>query len=709
MKSRISSADLFKKMFTAQIWVPIAAFLTFFLTGPVLQLMIMSSWDPVRSGRSIAYYQELFQRNVAGRVSEGNGMILFMCAMMFFAAVTAWTGFCFLHSRSQTDFYHALPVKRSGLFGILTGIACLNYVLSISPALLLVGVCGAAKGVLGLETVRGLFFMFLSGFVFFMLCFFLSAMAMLLTGRILVGILGTMVFYVGGLLLKVLLAIYASEFFLTIYQQSRTQILLDRPYGSPLFMTMLGMSDAAQGEWKITALGLLAALLYGLADLLLCCIRPSEAAETPMAFYVPGEIIKIALVTIASLTAGLVFHSFSDQGEGYGWLLFGLVFGAVVFYAIIQMIYYHDIRRAFGNIPALILSAALPLLITGIYVLDLTGYDTRLAPENRIESVGLSMDQSGNYYRHDKWTVREKILKDMRLPCTEDVYAYLTALTQAQGKARGSGKFEDETELTGQTVHVRLKNGSDYWRQYQIPFEDVQDACLKLHDNPEFLDRLFLIRLLEPEEITHIAVRNTRYTVFVPEGGEISEDDWEIEEWEEEAVGVKNREALAAALKADLSEISSKTLTEEIPVAQIGYSFGTELFERVGLQETDETVSGMSTEYLNVYPSFHRTLEELNKQHISTECIPETAKLKEIRVISNEDGKLFVYTDPGKMKEIQSRFISYSDKTPWHRVEKDSVQIVWEDEDDMDYCLWGNLEMTSEINVLPEADGETGA
>ena len=48
-------------------------------------------------------------------------------------------------------------------------------------------------------------------------------------------------------------------------------------------------------------------------------------------------------------------------------------------------------------------------------------------------------------------------------------------------------------------------------------------------------------------------------------------------------------------------------------------------------------------------------------------------------MISNEDGKTLVYTDPDKMEEIQSRFISYRDETHWHWVEKDSVRIIWED------------------------------
>lgn len=693
MKSRISSADLFKKMFIAQIWVPVSAFLVYFLAGPVLMLLVMSSWDPALSGKDMSFYRTEFLRCVAGTMEQGNRLALLMCAMMFFAAVTAWVGFAYLHSRSQTDFYHSLPVKRSALFGMITGIAVLNYLLSTAPALFLVSMCGAAKGVLSTEAVRGLFYMFLSGLVFFLLCFFLSAMAMMLTGRILVGILGTLVFFVAGLLLKLLLAVYASMFFSTMYQSSRTEALLGRPYGSPLFMTLLGMTEAAQGEWKITAIGMAAALVFGLSALLLYRVRPSEAAETPMAFYVPGEIIKIALSVIASLTVGVVFQSFSDTGAGgYGWMIFGLIFGAVLFYAIIQMIYYHDIRRVFENVPALALSVAIPLLITGVYALDLTGYDTRLAPENQIESVGLTISSNGNYYRHEIWSVRNKLLEDMRLSCTEDVYAYLSALAQAQKKVRSDARPEEGTEILGETVHVRLKNGGEYWREYQLPFEDVRDAFLKLHDNPEYLDRLYMIRLLDPEEVTRIAVVNSRNTVSSSQIDAVSVDDWEYEEWEEAAVGAGNRRALAAALKEDLSEFSSKTLVNEIPVARIAYTFNSKLFERVGLQEADVFASRNSTGYVLVYPSFHRTLEEMEKQKILTETVPESAKLKEVRIVSNYDGETTAVTDPDRMEEIVSRFISYTNETPWHAMEKDSVQIIWEDEEDVYYSVWGNLE-----------------
>ena len=111
-----------------------------------LQLKLSS----LEYGQGLALYQAESRWLLDDKLAEasrllsgGNGLILLGC--MLAAVVAAVTGFSYLQSVRQVDFYHSLPIRREKLFALryLGGflMAVVPYLAAVAAALL--AVCGA--------------------------------------------------------------------------------------------------------------------------------------------------------------------------------------------------------------------------------------------------------------------------------------------------------------------------------------------------------------------------------------------------------------------------------------------------------------------------------------------------------------------------------------------------------------------------------------
>ena len=146
----------------------------------------------------------------------GNSMVYFGCIVA--AVISAVTGFAYLQSRRQVDFYHSLPLRRERLFLIryLGGflMTAVPYLLCAAAALLGVG---GAHGALCRETAAAA--AGAAGFyiLLFLLFYTLAVLAVLLTGRILTGLLLTGFFYLYGALCTWLIQREMSFYFSTYY------------------------------------------------------------------------------------------------------------------------------------------------------------------------------------------------------------------------------------------------------------------------------------------------------------------------------------------------------------------------------------------------------------------------------------------------------------------------------------------------------------
>ena len=159
-----------------------------------MELSALEYGNPVQAAEDLKWLRQT-QMDIAERIL-GGGNFLVLLGCMFAAVAAAVTGFSYLQSRKQVDFYHSLPVRRERLlFSRFLG-GCLMTVIPYGAALALAlfGVAGAHGlfcGELAKTALQGLGVFLLLFLVFYIL----SVLAMLLTGRILTGILLTAFFY----------------------------------------------------------------------------------------------------------------------------------------------------------------------------------------------------------------------------------------------------------------------------------------------------------------------------------------------------------------------------------------------------------------------------------------------------------------------------------------------------------------------------------
>ena len=161
MTSRNLFFNLLKEDFRRRLWVFILAAVVFFGAFGVVFTMMLEHWVENYSG--VTY--DSFSYGMTYDVSEdAPGMTLAeRCAgnIAEFIALNPWliivacvgaiicgvSGFAFLHSKKQVDFYHSLPIRRELLFAVrfVNGVLffVIPYIISLLYVYLICGVFGA--------------------------------------------------------------------------------------------------------------------------------------------------------------------------------------------------------------------------------------------------------------------------------------------------------------------------------------------------------------------------------------------------------------------------------------------------------------------------------------------------------------------------------------------------------------------------------------
>lgn len=219
---RAGSAGMVKETWKRQLWVFAVSCLVYFLNYPVKGLLAFNRWSAYKElQKEPDALKRIFFHTLYGTpAGNGGDLPMLLCMAALLGIVCAVSSFSYLHSRNKVDFYHSLPVKREKLFLYQMLASVINYLIPAAVGMLLLMGVGAVKGAwtpaafgAGLASV-------LVGLVIFLMSFALAALAMMLTGRILVGILGILVFFGYSCYLYLLGEMYGDWFFDTYYSST---------------------------------------------------------------------------------------------------------------------------------------------------------------------------------------------------------------------------------------------------------------------------------------------------------------------------------------------------------------------------------------------------------------------------------------------------------------------------------------------------------
>lgn len=600
-----------------RIWsLALALLLCFFVFPVATALNISTIFRPENLNSSglpaelaLAQAQQDFTREMLRVYSMKGGALAFMLTLA--AVVLAASGFAYLHSKKKTDFYHSLPIRREMLYAV----TCLNGFLYMAVAyigfLTIAAVMIRAKGVpfdwgsLYLASVEHL--------CFFALVYMTAILAMLLTGNLVVGLLGTGVLFSWGPVICMTISAYFSEYFTTFYGDDSFLLALSERT-SPVAWYVEACMSSQPGRMALGAL-IMAAVLFVLG-MLLYRRRPSEAAGHAMAFPITEPIIRFLIVVPSSLLLGAMFHSMMYED---GWTVFGLVCGLLLMSCIIEIIYHFDFRSLFAHKRQLLVSAVFVGVVFVIFRFDLFGYDRYLPATEKLASGGIYCDlldpeATSQYHSTVEYTEgwygvtfdampSSTLAGQMQISDDQGLELLHTIAAQGVHDAaeardrflRGHGRYyeveEGDTAFHNVTIAWHLRNGRTVYRSYLVNVSDVRTALEAVYDLDAYKTAMYPVLSLTADDVAGINYKEEDECSHV------------------KLSGADTKAALLEAYQEELKALSSETRTREMPIAEIQFKTN----ENQALIQKLRDEGGNYTlfnhyYYYPIYPSFTKTI-----------------------------------------------------------------------------------------------------
>ena len=631
--------------------------------------------------------QRDFTRDMLRMYSMKGGALAFMLTIA--AVVLAASGFAYLHSKKKTDFYHSLPIRREMLYAV----TCLNGFLYMAVAYLgfltIAAVMIRVKGVpfdwgsLYLASVEHL--------CFFALVYMTAILSMLLTGNLVVGLLGTGVLFSWGPVICMTISAYFSEYFTTFYGDDSFLLALSERT-SPVAWYVKACMSSQPGRMALWAM--LAAAVLFLLGMLLYRRRPSEAAGHAMAFPITEPIIRFLIAVPSSLLLGAMFHSMMYED---GWTVFGLVCGLLLVSCIIEIIYHFDFKSLFAHKRQLLVSAVFVGVVFAIFRFDLFGYDRYLPATEKLASGGiysdlLDPDATSQYHSTVEYTegwygvtfdaMPSSTLAD-EMQISDDQGLELLHTIAAQGVhdaaedrdrfLRGHGRSYDVEEgdeaFRNVTIAWHLRNGRTVYRSYRVNVSGVRAALEAVYNLDAYKTAMYPVLSLSADDVAGINYKEEDECSHV------------------KLSGADVKAALLAAYQEELKALTSETRAHEMPIAEIQFKTNEQqaLIQKLRDEGGNYTLFNHYY-YYPIYPSFTKTIAllracgvevggtvtpektasiTLSYQGVAVseeEMAPADTELgqRQRKYLSDDSRAMLTVTDPEQIQEILAASASHS-------------------------------------------------
>lgn len=344
-------------------------------------------------------------QSALGTVAEllGSGNFFAKAVLAVMAIVCGVVMFAYLHSRQKVDFYHSLPISRTGLFvnNFLTGI-----VLSILPYLVVLVLSVACVYGMGFgEAVQwaALGSALVSHLIMFLTLYALTVLTTIVCGNTVITLLLLAWVHLSPMLAQMLFSGLCSKFYSSYAMVSEHMQQALRLSPVVELFEINGFSYASGGVTSVvtgkgapgSATGLLlvylaVAIVATALALWLFRIRRSERAGVALAFTRAKLPVKVYMCLFMGVAFGIVFSMIA----GNFWFWAGLVIGTVLTHWVVEIVYAFDFRAIFGKPLHLVVILAVLFAAMLCMRFDVTGYDTWLPARDRIQAVSIDGDES---------------------------------------------------------------------------------------------------------------------------------------------------------------------------------------------------------------------------------------------------------------------------------------------------------------------------
>lgn len=716
MTSRSLYSKLMREDLKSRLWAIALIGLGCFFVFPVPSAFMAGV---VKEYQDAAVGLRIYTRDLTQWLSFENGGTAF--GMMVASLICGFSGFSYLNSRSKVDFYHSIPVRREKLYlvklvnGIL--ILALPYVISVVAAVII----GIGNGVDGGK----LWPVALAGcglhLTYFILMYVVVILAALLTGNLVVGILGSLVltFYL-PLAVSVIQAYYGSFFENHVYHENGISEKLMQ--ASPVIQYIIRINEYnVEKPVLMAALGALAAsAVLAVIGCMLYRKRPSEAAGRAMAFPKTRSVIRILLTMLSALGFALFFWGVR---ESTGWCVFGVICGGVICHCVIEIIYHFDFKKLFSHKGQLVGCVMASLAVMLVFRYDLTGYDRYLPSAGDVKNVAVYMDALSGWisYGHTeqqkdgtyqwRWTTAEKLMEDQWTSTaqTQDVENLLAIAAEgiAQTEQRkqeqsepqqvvydaagddGDFVVEDTKEAYADnpasplewnqyvTVCYTLNSGRKVMRRYYMALNPVRSQVEQLYSSEYYQNGTFPVLNRTTDRVANIRYREHETEICISDLNESQKKEF-LETYQQE-----------------FRTMTLQKMEEEYPVGLIRFTLPEDeaairWTQSVPEAEKDYRYYRMDSEFVRrdfypVYPSFVKTIALLkaNGAEVGSYRLDDlVGSVSVCTPLKDGDQDVFGITDPQQVKELLQQSVDggLSYYSPMSRLEATYLELTYKEE-----------------------------
>lgn len=495
MTSNISFYKLLKEDVKKRAWLFWLSLSIFMILFPVVTMMRIDSvlyW----SADDMNYVKEWFMES-----ELGNGWVgFFVTAGAILGAVSSFTH---LHSKRQIDFYHSLPVKRELWFITAYVSSFIQIMIPCVCSQIIRYAIASIKGVTTKESIAMLGFVIGISLLSYHLVYIVSSIGMIVTGKLLTGILMIAFLQIWGAFVVSLKEMVLSSAFET-YLSMEEAI----GYGSaPIYLTgqtwkcapvflyysMLHLYLDKKSMTGLIWLSILAGILLSVLAIILYKKRPSEAAGKSVAFPILEPVLKVLLaVTIGLFFANMTVSQYEAVKHFPIWLFLVAILAASFVCLVLEFIYSGDLKMLLKKKISFGISLAATVILCAVFQFDLIGYDTYLPPKEKIDSMSVEFLYENADIFENSFTYSEGAEK-RRLEAlrTEDFdRIYKAAQNGISCVEKEIDQWDNEKYVPVKMAYF-LKNGRVVYRKYFLDYMEMYQCMDSLFADREYRRKYF--------------------------------------------------------------------------------------------------------------------------------------------------------------------------------------------------------------------------
>lgn len=648
MTSKSLYFNLVREDMKRRVWTISLAMLAFVIALPIFTMLRLDRMKFAIENTSLLEAQEYF-----AKISSTNNIGLLMAITISGAIICGISGYFYLYSKSKVDSYHSIPVKREKLFFAIFVNGILIYAIPYVINLLFYFIIGIANGLITGNAIMGAFEAFFINLIGYLLVYSITIIAVMLTGNLIVGLMGTAVFLLYGPAIIILKNAIYETFFQTYYGEA---IDTNFKYVSPLFAYNYLNSLVGEKGFGMFLIGVLSVTIaFVVLGMLIYKVRPSEAAGKSMAFHQTQAIIKTLIVIPTAIVGGLLFMSMSESNS-FSWTIFGILFIGFLAHGIIEIIYNSDFKSIIANKIQLAICIIISLGIASGAKADVINFDSYLPNQGKIESLGVSFNglepnyeyfdyknEYPNLHRYQKYayvdytTYRLDHVKIKDLTVTYPLIEY--AIANNVNKLDYSQR-DNSARYISLSVKYTLKNKKETYRDYTVKLDDVLEYLEKLYADENYKYGVYQIFTMDKSIVNSV-------------------DYYNLVEGTDETLKItkEQQNELLNIYENDLRSLTSKELLESFPVTQLSLEVG-------------DTNSNIIQSYY-IYPSFTNTIKYMESVGANLESVIDPDNIESITITNYTDGTLdqnnvkisnpisneYVFTDKEEIEKITKALI----------------------------------------------------